>query len=234
MYVARHSGDVVVMAYEDVRTVFTISTYDGTESIPIIDNYGKSTRFKPKLIVEYNKSMGGVDRKDQPLEPYLLERKRCLKWYKNMFKILLNVTILNSCILVNRSMNTKEQQLMFRLNLVEKIMKKHLSLVPASSRSVLSFNGSNKSILTNDRFKGLHFVISMEVDKVESNAKECTRRLCVWCLRQNRKYVKTVWKCEKCKMFHSVWKDALRLSTLILAFALVKALVKSPDLNEHI
>jgi hypothetical protein len=31
---------------------------------------------KPVFVLEYNQQMGGVDLKDQELQPYLLERKR--------------------------------------------------------------------------------------------------------------------------------------------------------------
>lgn len=36
---------------------------------------------KPSIVVDYNKSMGGVDLRDQLLENYLMERKRGTKWY---------------------------------------------------------------------------------------------------------------------------------------------------------
>jgi hypothetical protein len=31
---------------------------------------------KPVFVLEYNQQLGGVDLKDQKLQPYLLERKR--------------------------------------------------------------------------------------------------------------------------------------------------------------
>jgi hypothetical protein len=41
---------------------------------------------------------GGVDLKDQVLQPYVTERKKMTKWYMKMFR-LLNVTILN-CLII--------------------------------------------------------------------------------------------------------------------------------------
>jgi len=45
--------------------------------------------------------MGGVDLKDQLLQPYLLERKKMTKWYIKLFRRLLNTTVLN-CIVICR------------------------------------------------------------------------------------------------------------------------------------
>ena len=39
----------------------------------------------PKVIDTYNKNMGGVDRSDQMLTSYEIERKRVKKWYKKFF-----------------------------------------------------------------------------------------------------------------------------------------------------
>ena len=36
---------------------------------------------KPVSVLDYNENMGGVDLKDQLLQPYLLERKKMTKWY---------------------------------------------------------------------------------------------------------------------------------------------------------
>ncbi|KAG8231019.1 hypothetical protein J437_LFUL010941 [Ladona fulva] len=41
----------------------------------------KDGKFKPVCNLEYNKAMGGVDLKDEKLQPYLLEHKKCNKWY---------------------------------------------------------------------------------------------------------------------------------------------------------
>ena len=46
---------------------------------------------KPASVLDYNENMGGVDLKDQPLQPYLLERMNMTKWYIKLFRRLLNV-----------------------------------------------------------------------------------------------------------------------------------------------
>ena len=47
----------------------------------------------PVSVTDYNKSIGGVDVKDQPLQPHLLERKKMTVWYIKIVRKLLSVTI---------------------------------------------------------------------------------------------------------------------------------------------
>ena len=50
----------------------------------------------PVPVIDYNKPMGRVDLKDQPLQWHLLERKKMTIWYIKMVRKLLSVTI-QSC-----------------------------------------------------------------------------------------------------------------------------------------
>jgi len=61
--------------------------------------------------------MGGVDLKDQLLQPYLLERKKMTKWYIKLFRRLLNTTVLN-CMVICRanSGQTKIDHFKFRVD----------------------------------------------------------------------------------------------------------------------
>ncbi|KAJ8708355.1 hypothetical protein PYW07_010480 [Mythimna separata] len=130
-FTARHSGDITVMAYQDKkRKVATISTYHGIQQGRMEATSGREAQFKPQVIVDYNKGMGGVDRKDQMLEPYLLERKRCSKWNMKVFKRLLNCSILNARIVVEGSTSVPKKHLVFRLELVDEIIKHHHEHMP--------------------------------------------------------------------------------------------------------
>jgi hypothetical protein len=40
---------------------------------------------KPLSVLDYNENMGGVDPKDQVLQPHDLEKKKMTKWYTKMF-----------------------------------------------------------------------------------------------------------------------------------------------------
>ena len=58
----------------------------------------KQEKQKPVSVLDYE-NKGGVDVKDQLLQPYLLERKKMSKWYMNVFGRLLNTTILNRTVI---------------------------------------------------------------------------------------------------------------------------------------
>ena len=62
--------------------------------------------------------MGGVDRSDQMLTSYEVERKRVKKWYKKQFMHLINVATFNSHIL-HKKKGGKLNPLEFRKKLVK-------------------------------------------------------------------------------------------------------------------
>ncbi|GBP53629.1 PiggyBac transposable element-derived protein 4 [Eumeta japonica] len=72
--IARHSGDVMVLAWKDAKIVSMISTfhdnstYTGTRA-------GEECE-KPICVKDYNTTMGGIDLKYQKLSMYPMERKR--------------------------------------------------------------------------------------------------------------------------------------------------------------
>jgi hypothetical protein len=92
---AQHSGPMSVLKWSDKEEEVTmISTYHWEEKIKQLTKRGQGKE-KPVSVLDYNGNMGGVDIKDQLLQPYLLERKKMTTWYIKMFMRLLNVTILN-------------------------------------------------------------------------------------------------------------------------------------------
>ncbi|CAK1594212.1 unnamed protein product [Parnassius mnemosyne] len=120
------SGDVDLIVWKDLNRVAMISTYHGN-----IKTNDKAYP-KPALIADYNIMVGGVDRKDQMLAMYPIERKQTRVWYKQFFRRLLNVSVLNCFILVKKSSSSICQR-SFRRSLILSLLKKHssLSVVPA-------------------------------------------------------------------------------------------------------
>ena len=116
--VAQHSGPVSVLKWKDKKDVTVISTYHGQETrIKLMKC--RQEKQKPVSILDYNENMGGVDLKDQLLQPYLLERKKMTKLYIKLFRRLLNITVLN-CMVICRanSGQTKIDHFKFRVELV--------------------------------------------------------------------------------------------------------------------
>ncbi|KAF9798758.1 hypothetical protein SFRURICE_021555 [Spodoptera frugiperda] len=88
------SGDVDLVVWRDKNLVSLISTYHGLATVKCGDV------LKPSIVPDYNVCMGGVDRKDQMIAMYPIERRRNRVWYKKFFRRLLNVSVLNAFILL--------------------------------------------------------------------------------------------------------------------------------------
>ncbi|KAL0830178.1 hypothetical protein ABMA28_003635 [Loxostege sticticalis] len=125
--VACHSGDVSCLAWKDSKVVSMISTYR-TDETTVGRTAGRAV-VKPLVVRDYNNTMGGVDLKHQKLSMYLMERKRCLKWYMKMFKRLLNVSVHNALILLLSSLRRRNMPSIthrnFRKQLARSLMAAH-------------------------------------------------------------------------------------------------------------
>ena len=96
--VAQHSGPVSVPKWKGKKDVTMISTYHGQETrIKLMKC--RQEKQKPVSVLDYNENMGGIDLKDQLLQPYLLERKKMTKWNIKLFRRLLNITVLNCMVI---------------------------------------------------------------------------------------------------------------------------------------
>lgn len=194
--VARHSGDICVLSWLDNKRVTMISTCHG--SATGLTNVSsrpppRPEPFKPQVILDYNRSMGGVDLKDQMLEPYLLERKRCAKWYIKLFKRLLNASIQNSRVLVESSLKARQDNLKFRLELVHSILTLHHSRIPLSRRAESSHTSA---IFPN--ILHTHWPVHVQQSDADLARNRKTRRYCVICFQEGRKTQRTVFKCDTC------------------------------------
>lgn len=80
--------------WADKRDVHLISTKHEL-GFNEVSRKGKTT-LVPSIVDDYNVYMGGVDKVDQMLSAYPLERKRQKVWYKKEFKHLVNMCIFNA------------------------------------------------------------------------------------------------------------------------------------------
>ena len=95
---------VVVMKWHDKKVVSLISTcYD--VSFQEVRSKNGANKLKPTIVLGYNKTMGGVDKGDQQMGSYTLMRSRQKKYYKKIFRHLLDQSLLNSYILYKKYKN---------------------------------------------------------------------------------------------------------------------------------
>jgi hypothetical protein len=185
--VAQHCGPVTVTKWCDKRIVTMISTYHSNETRTVTVR-GKEVA-KPVSVLEYNKSMGGVDLKDQLLHSYLIERKRLNKWYMKLFRRLLNATILNALIIYRSNTGKQIDQLSFRTELVEGLFVKHASAV---ERKVQTGHRSDNLV---PRLTERHFISRIP----PTEKKASPQRRCVVCYKHGRRK-DTVYWCDACNV----------------------------------
>lgn len=96
-----------------------ISTYhDGV--VGGTEKYGRF-KYKPTVVLDYNRAMGGVDRKDQLLSAFPIERERNIVWYKKVFRRFLNVTLMNAHIIFSTRQKCSARD--FRRQVAEGLVK---------------------------------------------------------------------------------------------------------------
>ncbi|KAL0868131.1 hypothetical protein ABMA27_008755 [Loxostege sticticalis] len=115
--------DLSIVLWRDTNVVSLISTYHKVE-VAGKEKY-EFYKYKPQVVLDYNISMGGIDKKDQLLQAFPVERVRNSVWYKKVFRRLVNVSILNSYVIFNHYRTNKISQRDFRLWLAEDILKKY-------------------------------------------------------------------------------------------------------------
>lgn len=119
---------ICIGKWRDKREIIFLSTIHrlgGTE----VRRRG-SSKVIPTAIDAYNNHMGGVDKVDQMLSAYPLERKRGKVWYKKQFRHIVNITIQNALIIYQKAVDPSITNLEFRKMLVNEIF---LRYVPTES-----------------------------------------------------------------------------------------------------
>lgn len=187
--VAFRRGKALIMKWKDKKDVSLISTIHNTEMCAA--NTFTEEKLKPKVVVDYNDTMGGVDRADQNLAPYAIPRKYGKKYYKKIFFHLFDQCIWNSYVLYKKNGGSMAQ-LQFRLELVNEIVIKYHKESMCSKRGRPSFE-------TPLRLTERHFVKFIPpTEKKEKPARKCA----VCCKKRDSKGKRvrkeTRYYCDKC------------------------------------
>ncbi|GFW79053.1 piggyBac transposable element-derived protein 4 [Trichonephila clavipes] len=141
---------------------------------------GNSVKLKPKVVVFYNNSMGGVDRSDQCLSYYPVARNQQRKYCKKIFRHLLNQIVWNSFVIFKKNGGILNH-IGFRMNLIERLIEEGSD---SSSRNLVESDCSKKqktsrkcvvcNLKINDNGKRIR-------KETRFQCKDCNVGLCVQC-----------------------------------------------------
>ena len=182
--------------WHDRRDVTFLSTIHSA-SVDVVQKRAKGSKEKepipcPSAIAEYNRSMNGVDITDQHLSYYSLTKRKTTKWWKKLFWRLIDICILNSCILFRANDPDSEIKThrQFRILLVEQLTKP-LLMARANPDSGVPSSHAGEDLT---RLKGKHFVYS-----------DTSKQRCVVCYSKKnankRKDTKVSTFCPKCEEY---------------------------------
>jgi hypothetical protein len=87
--------------------VFFLSAIHGTNSIEY-KSKKNITKSKPKVVMDYNFTMGGVDRVDKHLSNYPVARASGKKYYKKMFFSFIGASIVECFSFVHKTWGLNE------------------------------------------------------------------------------------------------------------------------------
>lgn len=186
-------GPQMFLKWKDTRDVLVMSTVHNADLAPVTvrSKVGPLEKFKPQVIIDYNKYKTGVDHGDQMIAYYPFNRKT-MKWWKKMFFHLFMVSTVNSFILHKKTQNVKNENLRLR-----NFMINLASQLANQSDSYPRFNEVSNS---ENRLKGRHFISKIP----PTLSKAHPRRVCKVCAEKakrstgNRGRKETSYYCSSC------------------------------------
>ena len=183
-----HKLRVMSLGWKDKRVVFLMGTCIN-DSLVTVKWRGFETVI-PQIVNVYNNQMGGVDRSDQMLRSYEVERKRVKKWYKKQIMHLINVATFNSHIL-HKKKGGRLNPLEFRKKLVISLFEKYSNRSTTTTARRGRKSHENNPLQLTER----HFPEYIPPTEKKENA---TRR-CVVCSKHDKRR-ETRYHCVKCNV----------------------------------
>ncbi|XP_039753926.1 piggyBac transposable element-derived protein 4-like [Pararge aegeria] len=120
--IVHNSKKIVVTKWQDKREVLLLSSqhksiYKGTNSRRI-----RTIKYKPDVLIQYNKYMRAIDRHDQLLSYYSCKHKT-LRWYKKVIIHLIQICLVNSFLLYREISKSNIELYDFRKSVLENLLK---------------------------------------------------------------------------------------------------------------
>lgn len=213
--VATYCPDLSLMVWRDSNLISMISTYHSLQ-IGTSNKYNRMT-YKPSIVLDYNKNMGGVDRKDQYLSAQNIERVRTRVWYKKLFRRFFNVAVFN-CYVIYHTKHPKMSHRQFRTILAEGLLKtyRHIDLTTESrlitrpcgrqttnmmmtTMTTTTTTTTTTTIRRNTKFTLMNRpIVDGNHFPMRTTAK---RGRCWWCSNKQKVLTRTVWQCIECGVY---------------------------------
>lgn len=95
---AKFEGNIGVMRWNDVTKTKKVKYVSMLSTVHKTDRNTGVVIQKPDVILDYNKTMGGVDLVSRVLIPYSSQR-RGVKWYRKLAELFIDISVYNSFIL---------------------------------------------------------------------------------------------------------------------------------------
>jgi len=180
---AWQKGKMMALRWKDKKDVCVMSTVHNAASTVVKTKGGKDVQ-KPNAVLDYNHTMGGVDKADQELTFYPVMRKQQKRYYKKIFRHLLEQCLWNAYVLFLQN-NPRAQTGMktvehadFLWMTADRLLQDYLPVQDDARkpgrRSVIQGNP--------ERLRGRHF---MEHVPPTEKKREPTR-MCVVCCSRRR------------------------------------------------
>lgn len=191
--VAWQKGKTIALKWKDKKDVCLLSTVHDVSTVNV-QTKSKQIVAKPRVVVDYNCTMGRVDRADQAITFYPVVRKQQKKYYKKIFRHLMEQCLWNAYVLYKQRADKPLSHADFTWKMVDEILAvHHPSALPAKT-------GRRSATVVNPlRLTGRHFIDYCPPTENKQNPT----RMCVVCcskVDQSRKKIRkeTRYYCPDC------------------------------------
>jgi len=169
-----------------------INTYLSHQMVKKVSKNLANTRVKPKSVLEYNPTLGGVNELDKRIKPYQSHRKT-VKWYIEVFFHLFDIAVYNTYILHTKVASQNEISYLNFLNrLIEEILSinklirskkgRPTKILKLSTVRLTGYHAPSKILKPNGKVKHSDCHLCMLNGKRKATSfvcTECDKRLCI-------------------------------------------------------
>lgn len=187
--------NILALKWKDKRAVHLLSTYHNPEDCTEVNRRNKDgsviTIQCPMALREYNSNMNGVDKFDQLLSNYKINRQSN-KWWHRIFFYFLDASVVNAyCLYKMLPLDNKASAKDFRRNIIDGLV----------AHTLVSLHSRRKNIGPAIQIKKSKPFVPDEIRlcSVAHQPVRSSRRRCGLC-SSKAKPVRTDWQCSTCQV----------------------------------